>query len=124
MILDKYQLYGEIQNRGYSLTAKVKDESEEIYFAKWIKGIEKNSQPSKILSNKLRHLKKAVHPSLPKIIEYKWDENQSAYCIIFENKNANSLEENIFKIKPTYFCLLYTSPSPRDKRQSRMPSSA
>ena len=24
----------------------------------------------------------------------------------------------------TYSCLLYTSPSPRDKRQSRMPSSA
>ena len=24
----------------------------------------------------------------------------------------------------TYVCLLYTSPSPRDKRQSRMPSSA
>ena len=28
-------------------------------------------------------------------------------------------------IKPDYqYCLLYTSPSPRDKRQSRMPSSA
>ena len=25
---------------------------------------------------------------------------------------------------PVYICLLYTSPSPRDKRQSRMPSSA
>ena len=25
---------------------------------------------------------------------------------------------------PNYVCLLYTSPSPRDKRQSRMPSSA
>ena len=25
---------------------------------------------------------------------------------------------------PTKVCLLYTSPSPRDKRQSRMPSSA
>ena len=25
---------------------------------------------------------------------------------------------------PHIFCLLYTSPSPRDKRQSRMPSSA
>ena len=25
---------------------------------------------------------------------------------------------------PKYDCLLYTSPSPRDKRQSRMPSSA
>ena len=24
----------------------------------------------------------------------------------------------------SYLCLLYTSPSPRDKRQSRMPSSA
>jgi superfamily I DNA and/or RNA helicase len=103
MILDKYQLYGEIQNRGYSSTAKVTDESGEIYFAKWIKGVEKNSQPSKILYNKLRHLKKAVHSSLPKIIEYEWDENQSAYCIIFENKNANSLEENVLEIKPTHF---------------------
>ena len=26
--------------------------------------------------------------------------------------------------KKKYICLLYTSPSPRDKRQSRMPSSA
>ena len=26
--------------------------------------------------------------------------------------------------RPYYGCLLYTSPSPRDKRQSRMPSSA
>ena len=25
---------------------------------------------------------------------------------------------------PTYFCLLYTSPSPRDVEESRMPSSA
>ena len=25
---------------------------------------------------------------------------------------------------PTYFCLLYTSPSPRDRQKSRMPSSA
>ena len=28
------------------------------------------------------------------------------------------------KIKEIVACLLYTSPSPRDKRQSRMPSSA
>ena len=27
-------------------------------------------------------------------------------------------------INEAYTCLLYTSPSPRDKRQSRMPSSA
>ena len=28
------------------------------------------------------------------------------------------------KVKKVISCLLYTSPSPRDKRQSRMPSSA
>ena len=28
------------------------------------------------------------------------------------------------KFRRSYICLLYTSPSPRDKRQSRMPSSA
>ena len=103
MILEKYQLYGEIQNRGYSLTANVSNESGDIYFAKWIKGVKKNSQPSKILYNKLRHLKKAVHSSLPKIIEYEWDESQGAYCIIFENKNSKSLEEIVFEIKPTHF---------------------
>ena len=35
--------------------------------------------------------------------------------------------EEINKLNPRYIvisCLLYTSPSPRDKRQSRMPSSA
>ena len=34
----------------------------------------------------------------------------------FENSKLNKLQDQI--------CLLYTSPSPRDKRQSRMPSSA
>ena len=28
------------------------------------------------------------------------------------------------RVGTQHFCLLYTSPSPRDKRQSRMPSSA
>ena len=33
-----------------------------------------------------------------------------------------AVEHNMVTLLPT--CLLYTSPSPRDKRQSRMPSSA
>ena len=40
-------------------------------------------------------------------------------------KWCSKLEEE--GLRPThllYTCLLYTSPSPRDKRQSRMPSSA
>ena len=32
--------------------------------------------------------------------------------------------ESFFSKNPPRGCLLYTSPSPRDKRQSRMPSSA
>ena len=34
------------------------------------------------------------------------------------------LSEERDNIAVAYICLLYTSPSPRDKRQSRMPSSA
>ena len=33
-------------------------------------------------------------------------------------------EETIITMRGILSCLLYTSPSPRDKRQSRMPSSA
>ena len=35
-----------------------------------------------------------------------------------------NLKRTLAKIKQVNDCLLYTSPSPRDKRQSRMPSSA
>ena len=37
--------------------------------------------------------------------------------------DSKKIIDSMQVIKP-YFCLLYTSPSPRDKRQSRMPSSA
>ena len=36
----------------------------------------------------------------------------------------NLLNEDILKGGATSYCLLYTSPSPRDQRGSRMPSSA
>ena len=36
---------------------------------------------------------------------------------------GQALEENQKEL-PTYSCLLYTSPSPRDRQKSRMPSSA
>ena len=37
------------------------------------------------------------------------------------NNDDNGYDDTIARHK---FCLLYTSPSPREKRQSRMPSSA
>ena len=41
-----------------------------------------------------------------------------------QKKVINSVSFEDFKIDRNKPCLLYTSPSPRDKRQSRMPSSA
>ena len=42
-------------------------------------------------------------------------------CIIARSKEAKKLG---IKMGEPYFCLLYTSPSPRDRSLSRMPSSA
>ena len=40
-------------------------------------------------------------------------------------QDRNILKDSLsFSLAKTMSCLLYTSPSPRDKRQSRMPSSA
>ena len=39
------------------------------------------------------------------------------------NENVEN-KKVFFEIKAVYDCLLYTSPSPRDRTRSRMPSSA
>ena len=43
----------------------------------------------------------------------------SDFSASFLQSDGENLSEGM-----VYICLLYTSPSPRDKRQSRMPSSA
>ena len=48
---------------------------------------------------------------------YKWDEMRWAWPKGFEKQNHA-------KYKVVAICLLYTSPSPRDRTRSRMPSSA
>ena len=49
-------------------------------------------------------------------------------CFIIKPQNLNSKIDDNFLVKLStaisHFCLLYTSPSPRDMRRSRMPSSA
>ena len=42
---------------------------------------------------------------------------------LYTSPHLRDFRERI-KINGAFICLLYTSPSPRDKRQSRMPSSA
>ena len=43
--------------------------------------------------------------------------------IRFQGRIINK-EEFDFNMEHIYYCLLYTSPSPRDRQKSRMPSSA
>ena len=45
---------------------------------------------------------------------------------LYNENDFSGLPESIHRLfyKQSSSCLLYTSPSPRDKRQSRMPSSA
>ena len=54
---------------------------------------------------------------IPKVVSYR-----SASCGCCK-KWINHLRNNGLEVVDN-ICLLYTSPSPRDKRQSRMPSSA
>ena len=53
-------------------------------------------------------------------------ERQHQLAPIVDEPSRNFIRENLEVEYPdeTRSCLLYTSPSPRDKRQSRMPSSA
>ena len=43
-----------------------------------------------------------------------------AYTITIHNLNKHAIR----LLRRYWFCLLYTSPSPRDRQKSRMPSSA
>ena len=58
--------------------------------------------------------------------EYLENAKEKDNVVLIDNRERlNYLEQHIpGSINIPYSCLLYTSPSPRDKRQSRMPSSA
>ena len=51
-------------------------------------------------------------------------EANSDEALMYTNHIENIRIDISSKNNQKVFCLLYTSPSPRDKRQSRMPSSA
>ena len=48
----------------------------------------------------------------------------NAKSVVVKGRSSSDDEHSAFVSPSTRYCLLYTSPSPRDKRQSRMPSSA
>ena len=62
-----------------------------------------------------------VLEQLPWFIELEGKKNEWSLRFVFESQDQTRSFEMYW---PIPICLLYTSPSPRDKRQSRMPSSA
>ena len=46
------------------------------------------------------------------------------YKVVLINSNPATIMTDPDVADKTYICLLYTSPSPRDRQKSRMPSSA
>ena len=53
--------------------------------------------------------------------EYFDNQTIKEYC---ETHSFEGEKNQILSVPPSYSCLLYTSPSPRDNTGSRMPSSA
>ena len=49
---------------------------------------------------------------------------KEGYRVILVNSNPATIMTDPEMADATYICLLYTSPSPRDVEESRMPSSA
>ena len=69
------------------------------------------------------------NPTVQKMNEFKQHYSTSCYdhCLnvaFYSYMIAKKLGLNYKAVARGAICLLYTSPSPRDKRQSRMPSSA
>ena len=71
-------------------------------------------------TNKTKVVERADHILSKDEMNQNWDEVAAA--MITELKTWADL--NCFERRPRKICLLYTSPSPRDRTRSRMPSSA
>ena len=75
----------------------------------------KNGNGKKLVTRKLKD------PSSAKVIRDKLELSQDAFASLMGVSIRTVQDWEQGRREP---CLLYTSPSPRDKRQSRMPSSA
>ena len=98
-----------------------KDLYEKDFYA--ILGVDKKAAADEI-KKKYRSLARELHPDKTKgddALEEKFKAVSEAYDILSDSKKRAEYDEarSLFER-----CLLYTSPSPRDRQKSRMPSSA
>ena len=60
----------------------------------------------------------------PRTMIYTSNKRQAWYMESLSNRDLTVIQTKIYKKDVLLICLLYTSPSPRDRTRSRMPSSA
>ena len=106
-----------IMNSKGKIVAFHNQEFEQIYpKAGWVE-----HNPEKIWASVLSAIKNIFKKSKvkPKDIVSIGITNQRETCLVWDKKTGRPIHNAI-----VWHCLLYTSPSPRDQRGSRMPSSA
>ena len=100
--------------------------------------ISAQAEPERALLKQMRQIILEVEPSLKQVISYgipAFKLDGEVVCGIAARKSGCSfypfsgsvlaaLQTDLVKYRQTKSCLLYTSPSPRDRQKSRMPSSA
>ena len=94
MFNDKYSVKkSSLTQRGYSMSGIAINEQGDQLWVKWILGIKKDSVETRIISDRLRHIQQANHPLLPTILDYGFDDEQSAYAIVYEYLEAQTFKE-------------------------------
>ena len=78
-----------------------------------------------LIKSLIEEHKMEPHPEGGHYVEiFRNDDVTHIYFLLEEHENSHWHRITKTETLHFYSCLLYTSPSPRDKRQSRMPSSA
>ena len=122
----KFHFLGEFE--GFGLACDVFDDSK-IGFAEFVVPFVGGRAPGEVLAPFFDH---NIETSLLTwIVHVPVDEDFSEFLdidllslLFLENDAARDVYRVDGQVVEVQVCLLYTSPSPRDKRQSRMPSSA
>src|SRR3989339_23063 len=100
---EKYYLE-DIRERGYSRTGRAIDQlSQKEYFIKLIRGLNRQSAAIELFTDKMRHLLRAQHTCLPKIIEYGFDNASGEFFIVYDYLNAQPLDSVYTAITPELF---------------------
>ena len=80
-------------------------------------------EKSKHIATNRKFLVQRVKSQVPRVKPFTYEAVKD-FKVLGEIQDLNQFNDDRINFSTSYSCLLYTSPSPRDKRQSRMPSSA